>query len=44
MKITDVRTAVIKGNFEWVLVRVDTDEGISGPGEAYWGVGVAELV
>jgi L-alanine-DL-glutamate epimerase-like enolase superfamily enzyme len=44
VKITDVRTAVIKGNFEWVLVRVDTDEGISGLGEAYWGVGVAELV
>ncbi len=44
MKITDVRTAVIAGNFDWVLVRVDTDEGISGLGEAYWGVGVAELV
>ncbi|MGH2561469.1 MAG: mandelate racemase/muconate lactonizing enzyme family protein [Thermomicrobiales bacterium] len=44
MKITDVRTAVIKGNFEWVLVRVDTDEGVSGLGEAYWGAGVAELV
>ncbi len=44
MKITDVRTAVIAGNFVWVLVRVETDEGISGLGEAYWGVGVAELV
>jgi L-alanine-DL-glutamate epimerase-like enolase superfamily enzyme len=27
-----------------VLVRVDTDAGISGLGEAYWGAGVAELV
>lgn len=44
VKITDVRTAVIAGNFPWVLVRVDTDEGISGLGEAYWGAGVAELV
>ena len=35
MKITDIRTAVIKGNFEWVLVRVETDEGITGLGEAY---------
>lgn len=44
MKITSVRTAVIDGNFPWVLVRVETDEGITGLGEAYWGVGVAELV
>ena len=44
MKITDVRTAVVEGNFDWVLVRVETDEGISGLGEAYWGAGVAELV
>ena len=44
MKITNVSTAVIKGNFPWVLVRVDTDAGISGLGEAYWGAGVAELV
>ncbi|HEY8446845.1 MAG TPA: mandelate racemase/muconate lactonizing enzyme family protein [Thermomicrobiales bacterium] len=44
MKITNVSTAVIEGNFDWVLVRVDTDEGISGLGEAYWGAGVAELI
>jgi L-alanine-DL-glutamate epimerase-like enolase superfamily enzyme len=44
VKITSVRTAVIDGNFPWVLVRIETDEGITGLGEAYWGVGVAELV
>ncbi len=44
MKITNVSTAVIEGNFPWVLVRVDTDAGVSGLGEAYWGAGVAELV
>jgi L-alanine-DL-glutamate epimerase-like enolase superfamily enzyme len=44
MKITDVRTAVIEGNFDWVLVRVYTDEGLTGLGEAYWGAGVAEIV
>ena len=44
MKITAVRTAVIDGNFPWVLVRVETDAGITGLGEAYWGAGVAELV
>ena len=44
MRITRVSTAVIDGNFPWVLVKVETDEGITGLGEAYWGVGVAELV
>ncbi len=44
MKITRVSTAVIGGNFDWVIVRVETDEGVTGLGEAYWGVGVAELV
>lgn len=33
MKITDVRVAVVEGNFYWPLVRVDTDEGIHGYGE-----------
>ena len=44
MKIERVRTAVIQGNFPWVLVSIDTDAGITGLGEAYWGAGVAELV
>lgn len=44
MKITNISTAVIEGNFDWVLVKVETDEGVTGLGEAYWGVGVAELV
>ena len=42
MKITNVRTAVIDGNFPWVLVRIETVKGITGLGEAYWGAGVAE--
>ena len=44
MKITTVRTAVLAGNFPWVLVRIETDVGVTGLGEAYWGAGVAELV
>jgi len=44
MKIANVSTAVIEGNFPWVLVRIETDEGVTGLGEAYWGVGVAELI
>lgn len=44
MKITDVRTAVVQGNFGWVLVRVFTDDGVVGLGECYWGAGVAAVV
>lgn len=44
MRITDVQTAIVAGNFDWILVKVDTDEGISGLGEAYWGAGVNELI
>ncbi|WGF90709.1 mandelate racemase/muconate lactonizing enzyme family protein [Marinivivus vitaminiproducens] len=44
LKITNVSTAVVQGNFPWVLVRIETDTGVTGLGEAYWGVGVAELV
>jgi L-alanine-DL-glutamate epimerase-like enolase superfamily enzyme len=44
VRIESVRTAVIQGNFPWVLVKIETDAGVTGLGEAYWGAGVAELV
>ena len=44
MKITDVKTASVQGNFEWILVRVYTDDGIVGLGECYWGAGVEAIV
>ena len=44
MKITDIRTAAIRGNFEWILVRVFTDQGLIGLGECYWGAGVETIV
>jgi L-alanine-DL-glutamate epimerase-like enolase superfamily enzyme len=37
MKITDVRTTMVEGNFDWILVKVYTDEGTSGLGEIYAG-------
>lgn len=40
VEITDVQTVMIDGNFPWTLVRVYTDAGIVGTGEAYWGAGV----
>jgi gluconate/galactonate dehydratase len=44
VEITDVQTAMIDGNFPWTLVRVYTDAGVVGTGEAYWGAGVPELI
>ena len=44
VKITDVQTTMIDGNYPWTLVRVYTDAGVVGTGEAYWGTGVPELI
>ena len=44
MRITEVRTASLAANFEWILVRLRTDEGLVGLGECYWGAGVQRLV
>src|SRR5438128_10046461 len=44
MKITDIRTAVIAANFPWNLIRIYTDSGLVGLGEAYWGPGVMDVV
>jgi len=44
VEITDVQTTVVDGNYPWVLVRVYTDAGVVGTGEAYWGGGDAEIV
>lgn len=44
VEITDIRTCVVEGNFEWNLITVETDAGVTGIGESYRGGGVPELV
>ena len=44
VEITDVQTVMVDGNFPWTLVRVYSDAGVVGTGEAYWGAGIPELV
>lgn len=44
VKITDVKCMIVRGTWDWNLIRVETDAGISGLGEAYWGPGVKDLV
>ena len=44
VEITDIQATMVDGNFPWTLVRVYTDAGVVGTGEAYWGAGVPELI
>ena len=44
IEITDVQTTQVAGNFTWTLIRIYTDEGTYGTGEAYWGAGVEQIV
>ena len=44
MRITNLTTAVLESNFDWVFVRIDTDEKISGYGEAFLGPGIDAVI
>jgi hypothetical protein len=38
VKITDVKCMIVRGTWDWNLVKVETDQpGLYGIGEAYWG-------
>ena len=44
VKITDLKAMVIGRPGGNTYVRIDTDAGISGYGEAYWGFGVKDVM
>src|ERR1700683_1912109 len=44
VKITDVKCMIVRGTWDWNLIKIETDSGLSGLGEAYWGWGVKDLV
>jgi L-alanine-DL-glutamate epimerase-like enolase superfamily enzyme len=44
IKITDVKCMIVRGTWDWNLIKVETDSGLYGIGEAYWGWGVKDLV
>jgi L-alanine-DL-glutamate epimerase-like enolase superfamily enzyme len=45
VKIKEITTATVSGEvFDWIFVKVDTDDGISGIGEAYAGTSVKEVI
>jgi hypothetical protein len=45
VKITAVKVMIIRGTWDWNLIKIETDQpGLYGIGEAYWGPGVKDLV
>jgi L-alanine-DL-glutamate epimerase-like enolase superfamily enzyme len=44
MKITRISTAVLESNFDWTIVMVETDEKITGFGEAFCGPGLTRII
>ncbi|MFB6174331.1 MAG: mandelate racemase/muconate lactonizing enzyme family protein [Halobacteriales archaeon] len=43
-EITDVQATHVHADWTWTFVRLYTDAGVTGTGEAYWGPGVADVV
>jgi L-alanine-DL-glutamate epimerase-like enolase superfamily enzyme len=44
MKIQHISTAVMEANFDWTIVKVETDENITGYGEAFLGPGLTAVI
>ena len=44
VKITDVKCMIVRGTWDWNLIKIETDSGVYGIGEAYWGWGVKDVV
>ena len=44
MRIRNITTAVIESNFDWAIVKVETDAGITGYGELFPGPGTTAVV
>jgi L-alanine-DL-glutamate epimerase-like enolase superfamily enzyme len=43
IKITGVKCMIVRGTWDWNLIKIETDSGLYGIGEAYWGWGVKDL-
>jgi gluconate/galactonate dehydratase len=44
LKITRLKTASVKGNFDWTFVRIETDEGVAGLGECFFAPGLTAIL
>lgn len=44
MRITNVTSAVLESNFDWTLVKIETDDRLTGYGEAFLGPGLTSVI
>lgn len=44
MKIKSITTAVIDANFDWTIIRIETDEGHLGWGESFFAPGLTRII
>ena len=44
MRIESITTAVIEANYDWTIVRVESDEGVCGWGEAFCAPGLTQTI
>jgi L-alanine-DL-glutamate epimerase-like enolase superfamily enzyme len=44
VKITDVKVMIVRGTWDWNLIKIETDAGVHGIGEGYWGPGVKDMI
>ena len=44
LKITEIRTAVVQGNYDWTFIRVYTDQGVVGLGESFFAPGLTGII
>ena len=44
VKVTGVKCMIVRGTWDWNLIKIETDSSLYGIGEAYWGWGVKDLV
>ncbi len=45
VKITDLKVLMVRGCIaDWPMVKVETDAGVTGYGECYWGRGIKEVI
>jgi L-alanine-DL-glutamate epimerase-like enolase superfamily enzyme len=44
MRIASVTTAVVEANYDWTIVRIETDDGLCGWGESFFAPGLTQTI
>lgn len=44
MRITSLSTCVVEANYDWTIIKITTDEGIAGYGEAFFAPGLTATI